>query len=50
MKGSRLDRFSTGCLETLKIPNILDELKIFYENNYSSNLMSLVLVSRYSLD
>ena len=48
--GSILNRFGTGCLETLKVPNIMDELKKFYHENYSSNLMSLVLVSRYGLD
>lgn len=48
--GCRLNRFSTGNLETLQIPNILVELKKFYYKHYSSNLMSLVLVSRYSLD
>ena len=45
-----MNRFSTGNLETLQIPNILDELKKFYEKHYSSNLMNLVLVSKYSLD
>lgn len=45
--GCRLNRFATGNLETLQIPNILDELKKFYYRHYSSNLMNLVLVSRY---
>lgn len=48
--GSRLNRFSTGNLETLQKPNILGELKKFYQKHYSSNLMNLVTVSRYSLD
>ena len=48
--GSRLDRFATGCLETLQIDNIIEELKKFYAKHYSANLMSLVLVSRASLD
>ena len=48
--GSRLNRFGTGNLETLQIPNILDELRKFYASHYSSNLMNLVLVSRHQLD
>ena len=48
--GSALNRFSCGCKETLKIPNIMEELKKFYESHYSSNLMTLVLVSRLDLD
>ena len=48
--GSRLNRFSTGNNETLRIPNIHDELRKFYSKHYSSNLMNLVLVSRLSLD
>ena len=48
--GSLLNRFSTGNLETLQLPNIMDELKKFYLSNYSSNLMNLVLVSRSPLD
>ena len=48
--GSQLNRFSCGSLETLQVPNILDELKRFYTANYSSNLMNLVLVSRLGLD
>ena len=45
-----LNKFDIGSTETLKIPNIRDELLKFYKNNYSSNLMSLVLVSNLSLD
>ena len=48
--GSIFDRFGTGNKETLEIDGILDELRLFYERNYSSNLMSLVIVSRASLD
>ena len=48
--GSIFDRFGTGCKETLEVEGILDELRLFYERNYSSNLMSLVIVSRASLD
>ena len=45
-----MDRFSTGNLETLNVPGIMDELRKFYNNNYSSNLMSLVLVGRHNID
>lgn len=48
--GSRLNRFSTGNLETLQIDGILDELRKYYDKFYSANVMSLVLVSRASLD
>ena len=33
--GSPLNRFSCGNLETLKVPNIIEELKEFYHSNYS---------------
>ena len=49
-QGSILNRFSTGNLETLKVPNIRDHLLEFYKNNYSSNLMTLALVGNHSLD
>jgi len=48
--GSLLNRFSTGNLETLKSDTILTDLKSFYDQHYSSNLMSLVLVGKQSLD
>lgn len=48
--GSILNRFSTGNLETLKVPNLMEELKSFYQAHYSSNLMNLVLVGRADLD
>jgi secreted Zn-dependent insulinase-like peptidase len=47
---SKINKFSTGSLETLKVPNILSELKKFHDDNYSSNLMSLVIVGKSSLD
>jgi insulysin len=49
-QGSVLNRFSTGNLETLNLPNIRDELIKFYNNHYSSNLMTLCLVGNHSLD
>lgn len=42
--GSIVNRFLIGNKESLQVPNILDHLKAFYEQNYSSNKMSLVLV------
>jgi insulysin len=50
LPGGRLDRFATGCLQTLKIDRIYEEVKHFYELNYSSNLMSLVIVGNKSLE
>ena len=37
--------FSTGNLQTLNIPNIIDKLKAFYDTYYSSNFMYLILLS-----
>ena len=48
--GSLLNRFSTGNIETLKLPYIMDALKELYDQHYSSNLMSLVIVARMPLD
>jgi len=49
-KGSVLNRFSTGNLETLKVDGIREKLIKFYEDNYSSNLMTLSLVGNHDLD
>ena len=49
-EGSRLKRFSTGNLESLKIPNIREKLLKYYEENYSANLMSMCLVGNHSLN
>lgn len=38
-------RFSTGCLETLKVDNIHEEVVNFYKTKYSANLMYLVITS-----
>jgi len=48
--GCILDRFQTGNLETLNVPGAVEELRKFYKDNYSSNLMSLVLVGKADLD
>lgn len=49
-KGSVLNRFSTGNLETLKVKGIRDYLLKFHLDHYSSNLMSLCMVGNHSLD
>jgi insulysin len=43
-------RFSTGNLETLNKPNIRDALLDFHKKYYSSNLMSLVMLSPKPLE
>lgn len=48
--GSRLKAFSTGNLESLKVPNIQQHLLKYYNERYSSNLMSLCIVGNHSLD
>jgi insulysin len=50
IKGSILNRFSTGGLETLKIPSIREDLLKFHADYYSSNIMSLVIVGKHSLE
>ena len=49
-EGSRLKRFSTGNLESLSVPHIRDHLIKYYNEHYSSNLMSLSLVGNHSLN
>jgi insulysin len=49
-KGSILNRFSTGGLETLQIPTIREDLLKFHKDYYSANLMNLVMIGRHSLD
>ena len=48
--GSIVSRFLIGNLETLKVDGIYDQLKTYYEDNYSSNRMNLVLVGNQTLD
>jgi len=47
---SRFSRFSMGSLETLNKKKIRPALLEFYNNFYSSHLMSLVVLSNQSLD
>ena len=49
-KGSILNRFSTGGLETLQIPTIREDLLGFHERYYSSNIMNLVMVGKHSIE
>jgi len=44
-----LKKFGTGNTETLNINNIRHKLINFYNNNYSSNIMTLVVLSNYSI-
>ena len=48
--GSIVNRFLIGNLETLKVPGVLEQLKKYYEENYSANKMSLTLVGNQSID
>lgn len=43
-------KFGTGCNETLKIENIHDKLKEFYNNYYSPDLMTLIILDNQNLD
>jgi insulysin len=48
-KNNPVHGFSTGNLQTLNIPNILDKLKSFYNTYYSSDIMYLVLLSNINI-
>ena len=50
IKGSILDHFSTGNLATLSRPDLRDHIVKFYEEHYSSNVMSLALCGPFTLD
>lgn len=49
-QGSLLNRFSTGGLDTLKYENVREDLLKFHAENYSSNIMTLVMVGRDSVE
>jgi insulysin len=49
-KDSKMNKFSTGNLETLSHPTIRDDLLKFHKTYYSANIMQLVLYSNKSLD
>jgi insulysin len=50
IKGSMLDHFSTGNLETLNKPDLREHIVKFFEERYSSNVMTLALSGSFSLD
>ena len=44
------NRFTIGNKSTLQYENVREDLKIFYEKYYSSNIMKIVLCSSLSLE
>lgn len=49
-EGNVFRKFGGGNLETLSKPTIREDLVKFYEKHYSSNIMSLVLYARLSIE
>lgn len=49
-KTGPLNRFSTGNLQSLQVPNIREQLLKYYGEHYSANLMSLCLVGNHSIE
>jgi insulysin len=45
-----MSKFNVGSTETLNIPNIREIVLNFYNSNYSSDLMKLVVVGKHTLD
>lgn len=50
LKDSPLNKFSTGDLSTLKVPNVRQQLLDFYNKSYSANLMKLVVYGKEDVD
>jgi insulysin len=48
-EGNVFRKFGGGNLQTLSFPSIREDLINFYNEHYSSNIMSLVLYSKNSL-
>jgi insulysin len=44
------NKFGTGCEETLSVPDIDKKIKTFFNEKYSSNLMTLGIISNISID
>lgn len=44
------NKFGTGCEETLSVPNIDKKIKDFFNNRYSSNLMTLGIISNIPIE
>ena len=49
-KDSPFNKFSTGNLKTLSLPDIRDRLLVFYKKYYSSDIMNLCVYSNKSLE
>ena len=49
-KDSPFNKFSTGNLKTLSLPDIRDRLLVFYKKYYSSDIMTLCVYSNKSLE
>ena len=49
-KDSPLNKFSTGDISTLNVPNVRQQLLDFYHKNYSANLMKLVIYGKEDVD
>lgn len=45
-KDHPLNKFSTGDKTTLNVPNVREKLFNFYKQNYSANLMKLVVYGK----
>lgn len=48
--GTPFNKFMCGNLDTLKKPETLDALKIFFEKHYSADIISCVIYSNYDLN
>ena len=49
-KDSKLNRFTCGNLETLKMEGVREKLLEFHRKWYSANIMKLTVIGRHSLD
>jgi insulysin len=45
-----MNKFSTGSLKTLNVPNIRNKLIDFYNKYYSANIMNLVIIGNHSIE
>lgn len=45
MGNGQFGRFNIGSQESLNHPNILEDLRAFYDKYYSSNMINVVLLS-----
>jgi len=49
-KKNTIKNFGTGCKKTLKIPNIDKIVKDFFNDNYSANIMTLLIVTNNNFE